>query len=45
VFIASDNLCGLEENVSPNEHIDNGAPTPEDTLRLCAGGAGDATTI
>jgi hypothetical protein len=41
---ASCSLCGFKENVSLNEHVDNGAPTPEATPRLCAAGAGGATT-
>jgi hypothetical protein len=32
--IGSDNLCGLEEKVPPNEHVDNRAPTPEATPRV-----------
>jgi hypothetical protein len=35
--IAIENLCGLEENVSPNGQVDNGASTP---AALCAAGAG-----
>jgi hypothetical protein len=42
---ASDILCGFEENVSPNEHADNGASTPEATPRLCAAEAGGAAAF